>query len=232
MNTDAPNLAPYKGLRADILVAVKRTQPLATRDLAELLGVSTNAIRHHLKELEAEGIIRYEREQRGVGAPTFVYRLTERGESLFPKRYEAVISRLLSHIIESEGREAAIRVVEQEYEELARRLQPSLRDQPDAERVRVVSQALRESGYMTEFGERDGQFHITEHNCAIRAVAECLPEVCEAEARFLRQVLPASVERREHMLAGCNTCTYTVSFNASHDRPSGDDGPSVSREHR
>ena len=85
---------------------------------------------------------------------------------------------------------------------------------------------------MAECGEADGQFHITEHNCAIRAVAEFLPEVCEAEARFLRQVLPASIERREHMLAGCNTCSYTVTFNENVDRRSGDHGPSVSQEHR
>ncbi|MGH7676496.1 MAG: helix-turn-helix domain-containing protein, partial [Gemmatimonadales bacterium] len=57
-------LAPHKGLRGEILVALKRAQPLTARDLADRLGVSPNAVRHHLKELEAETLVVYGREQR------------------------------------------------------------------------------------------------------------------------------------------------------------------------
>src|SRR2546430_11350197 len=69
-------LTAHKGLRAEILLALKRAQPLTAKQLAHQLGVSVNAIRHHLKELEAEALIAYGREQRGVGAPTFAYRLS------------------------------------------------------------------------------------------------------------------------------------------------------------
>src|SRR5438477_646532 len=60
-------LTAHKGLRAEILLALKRAQPLTAKQLAHQLGVSVNAIRHHLKELEAEALIAYGREQRGVG---------------------------------------------------------------------------------------------------------------------------------------------------------------------
>ena len=59
---------------------------------------------------------------------------------------------------------------------------------------------------------RDGAFQLTEHNCAIRAVAERYPEVCAAEERFLSSVLGAAVERRAHIVSGCNACEYAVSF--------------------
>ena len=41
---------------------------LTARELVVKLGISLNAVRHHLKELEAEGLVVYRREHRGVGA--------------------------------------------------------------------------------------------------------------------------------------------------------------------
>jgi predicted ArsR family transcriptional regulator len=41
-------------------------------------------------------------------------------------------------------------------------------------------------------------------------VAERFPEVCEAEARFLEEVLDAEVTRGAHIASGCGTCEYHV----------------------
>ena len=76
MGTSFPGLAGHKGLRGDILLELKRLQPLTAKQLAVAFGVSANAVRRHLKELEAEGLVVYGREQRGTGAPTFTYRLS------------------------------------------------------------------------------------------------------------------------------------------------------------
>jgi DeoR family suf operon transcriptional repressor len=53
---------------------------------------------------------------------------------------------------------------------------------------------------------------LTEHNCAIPAVAERFPEICAAEARFLAEMLNADVERTGHILSGCPACEYQVRF--------------------
>ena len=103
-----PQLAAHKGPRGEILVELKRAQPLTAKQLAEKLGVSPNAIRHHLKELEAEGLVAYGREHRGVGAPTFAYRLSGAGEALFPRRYEETLTELLQRVTEKAGRNAAV----------------------------------------------------------------------------------------------------------------------------
>src|SRR5512134_222764 len=105
---EAVTRPPHKGLRGDILVALKRSQPLTARELAARLGVSPNAIRHHLKELEAEHLVAYGREQRGVGAPTFAFRLSEVGEALFPKRYEQALTDMLARVAETQGRSATV----------------------------------------------------------------------------------------------------------------------------
>lgn len=65
--------AGYRGTRAEIIRTLKTSQPLTTKELATRFGVTANALRRHLKELEAEGIVRYRREIRGVGGPVFAY---------------------------------------------------------------------------------------------------------------------------------------------------------------
>src|SRR6266581_7018978 len=98
MSGTGPQLAVHKGLRGEVLLELKRAQPLTAKQLAEKLGVSPNAVRHHLKELEAGSLIVYGREQRGVGAPTFAYRLSVDGEGLFPRRYEQTLTEVLDRI--------------------------------------------------------------------------------------------------------------------------------------
>jgi DeoR family suf operon transcriptional repressor len=208
-------IGPHRGLRASVLLELKRAQPLTAKDLAERLGVSANAIRHHLKELEAATLVTYGREQRGVGAPTFAYRLSPEGEALFPKRYEQTLTGLLDRVAEKQGREAAVAMFEELYADLERRLQAELQGVGPERRLEAVARVMNEAGYMAETASGAEGFRLAEHNCAIRAVAERYPEVCAAEAKFLQAVLAASVERTAHIVNGCNACEYAITFGGS-----------------
>lgn len=208
------HLAAHKGLRGDILLELKRGQPLTAKLLAVKLGVSANAIRHHLKELEAESLIVYGREQRGVGAPTYAYRLSEGGEALFPRAYEETLTQLLERVADKAGRQAAVELFEDHYRELTRTVLAQLDGAGESERVDLVTKLMNEQGYMAEWQQAAGGFRLAEHNCAIRAVAERFPEVCAAEEKFLRDVLVAAVERRTHIASGCNACEYSITFGA------------------
>ena len=55
-----------------------------------------------------------------------------------------------------------------------------------------------------------GTLTIAEHNCAMHAVAEQFPEVCDTELGFLRDLLGPDLERRSHIVRGCNACEYTI----------------------
>lgn len=212
MDTPNPGLAAHKGLRGDVLRELKRSQPLTAKALGEKLGVSANAIRHHLKELEAESLVTYGREQRGVGAPTFAYRLSPQGEALFPKRYEQTLTDLLARLAERQGRAATAAMLEDLYSDLTRRLQVELEGVAPEGRLAAVTRVLSEAGYMAESDVTGGSFRLAEHNCAIKSVAERFPEVCAAEAKFLQTVLAASVERTAHIVDGCNACEYAITF--------------------
>ena len=195
-------------------MALKRTSGRSAKGLADELGLSLNAVRHHLKELELSGLVGYERRQhKGVGAPSFHYRLTAAGEALFPRRYEDAVTRLLDHVVAREGREAAVEVLQERYREMAARLRVALADATPEERLRAVTRALAEDGYMPEVvrrGDGAGLPMLVEHNCPMQQVAARFPELCEAEARFLAEVLEADVTRESHIVSGCGSCDYVV----------------------
>ena len=214
----------YRGIRGQILVELKQaTGGLTARDLVKNFGSSLNAIRHHLKELEAESLIIHRREQRGIGAPVHLYLLSLAGEKLFPRRYEELLTETLSRVEGRSGRPAVVEAMEQHYGELAQRLRAELGEASGRDRLERVAKILVEEGYMAAWRDADGAVKLTEHNCAIKAVAERFPEICELEEQFLRDVLGAGVERQSHILAGCQACEYSIHFP---DRgPDGDSAP-------
>ena len=203
-----------RGVRAAVLIELKRGQRLTAKDIAVKLGISLNAVRHHLKELESASLVEYEREHRGVGAPAFAYRLSASGEALFPRRYESTLTELLDYVVRREGRASAVAVLEERYEGMTRRLQHELAGATPAERMAAVARLLSDEGYMAEGTAVSDTGTLIEHNCAIQAVAERFPEICAAEARFLEAALGAEVQRREHILSGCSACEYRVKFSA------------------
>ncbi len=210
METYGVDVAGHRGMRGQILVAVKKSQPVTAKELSSSFGVSANAVRRHLKELELDGLVSYGREQRGLGAPTFAYRLTERGEALFPNRYQDALTELLAHVEERAGRGEISAIFAERFKAQAEQLKTELADLPVEARLQRLVRLLSDEGYMAEWKAENGSITLAEHNCAIRAVAQRYPEICAAEARFLTDVLSAGVERRDHIAAGSNACTYEI----------------------
>jgi DeoR family suf operon transcriptional repressor len=210
METNGTDPSGQRGMRGQIMVAVKKSQPTTAKDLSVVFGVSPNAIRRHLKELELDGLVVYGREQRGLGAPTFAYSLTARGEAAFPNRYQDALTELLSHVEERAGRGEVNQIFAERFRTQAEQLKHEMADQPVEERLRRLVRWLSEGGYMAEWKKENGAITLAEHNCAIRAVAQRYPEICAAEVRFLTDVLAADVERTEHITAGSNACTYAI----------------------
>ena len=209
----APTLAGFRGIRADVLIAVKKAQPVSASDLAAEFGLTTNALRRHLKELEGEGLIQCVRQVRGVGAPTLGYSLTAAGEALFPRAYESALTTLLDTVREQRGADGIVDLFRAQWERVAAGAKDELSALPLAERTQLLAELLTSHGYMAESDAvpNGDEALIREHNCVLRAVAERFPEVCVAEERFLAEFLGAVVERRKHIASGASCCEYCVS---------------------
>lgn len=205
-----PGLTAHKGLRGQILLELKQHQPLSAKALADHHGVSVTAVRRHLKELELDQLVVYRREQRGHGAPTFAYHLTPEGEALFPKRYQEALTAALAFVERHGGREAVGQFFAEHFGEEAEKLRAQLAAASLEERLAAVAALLSRQGFMAEWTTDGTAVRIAEHNCAMHAVAERFPEVCQEELEFLKAVLGTAVERKSHIVAGCNACEYSV----------------------
>jgi DeoR family suf operon transcriptional repressor len=201
----------FRGTRGELLVALKKSQPLIAKELAERFHVTANALRRHLKELEVEGLVRYSREIRGVGGPVFAYSLTPAGEALFPKAYEAALTEVLDLVREQHGDDGVVQLFRRRWEQISAASKPELSKLPLDQRARRLAELLTSLGYMAEVSGESGTTHtITEHNCAIRLIAERFPEVCAAEERFIAEALGTSVTRQTHIAKGANCCEYCI----------------------
>jgi DeoR family suf operon transcriptional repressor len=209
-------LAGFKGLRSDLLVALRKEQPLTAGELGMRFGLTANALRRHLKELEDAGVVLFRREVRGVGGPVYAYSLTEKGEQLFPRSYANPLADALDIVRAEQGPEGVVRIFRRRWEAIADEAKPVLASLPLAERARALVDMLSANGYMAEFESASpNDAVIREHNCAVREIALRFPEVCTAEAAFIEEFLGTSVSRQSHMMHGCKSCEYTA-HEASH----------------
>ena len=199
----------FRGLRSYVLFALKKAQTCTAKELGAQLGVTANALRRHLKELEGEGLVRYRREIRGVGGPVFAYSLTEMGEGLFPRGYDTALNEVLELVRQQFGSDGVVDLFRKRWADIAEKSKPELALLPLNERAHHLAKLLTSLGYMAE--ATDGtESTLREHNCAIRAVIDRFPEICVAEERFLEEVLGAHVTRRSHIAAGASCCEYCI----------------------
>ncbi len=222
MGPMTPGLAGQKGLRGEILIELKKSQPATANELAAVFEVSANAIRRHLKELEAEGLVEYEREHRGSGAPTHSFRLSDGGEDLFPTRYGEVLTEVLGLVARGGGRNVVKEIFVERFREHAKRIRSEMPDATLEEKLDAIAGMLSDQGFMAAWGKTGDKLTLAQHNCAIRAVAEAFPEICAAETEFLRDVLGTKVTRDSHITEGCNACQYHIEFASSSHTPVAD----------
>ena len=84
--------------RETILRSLRTQGQCTVKELAEVVGISPVSIRHHLAQLQAEGLVATKEVRRGVGRPHHAFSLTEEAIELFPTRYFQLTNRLLDEI--------------------------------------------------------------------------------------------------------------------------------------
>jgi DeoR family transcriptional regulator, suf operon transcriptional repressor len=218
-------LGGYRGVRAELLVALKKAQPVTAHELGAQFGLTPNALRRYLKVLEEEGLVCFRRIVRGLGAPVYAFSLTESGESLFPRTYASVLITALNTLRRERGSDAVRDVFAAEWTELANDAEPLMASLPLSERASLMAELLTARGYMAEAvtvetRSEDGDdievvTKLRLHNCSMREIAERFPEACAAESQFVEQMLGVPMVREAHQLSGCRTCEYSTRRTAS-----------------
>ena len=225
----ATALVGYRGLRSDLLIELKKAQPLTAKELGVRFGLTANALRRLLKELEGAGLVHYRREVRGVGGPRFAYSLSAEGEALFPRAYAPALADALAALHEAQGPGAVAGFFRRRWAGVVAEAGLDLAGLPLDDRVQLLAELLTSQGYMAEAAAgAPGERVLRKYNCALREIAERFPELCDAEVAFMEEALGARLDRRAHLLAGCNRCEYRVVDNDEGGRWKKEEGTATS----
>ncbi len=87
-----------KSTREKILHTLLAHPHSTISELAEAVSINSISVRHHLTNLQAEGLVTAEEERLGGGRPRLVYNLTENGLERFPTRYMRLADLLIRQL--------------------------------------------------------------------------------------------------------------------------------------
>ncbi|HUR82994.1 MAG TPA: winged helix-turn-helix transcriptional regulator [Thermoanaerobaculia bacterium] len=203
--------------RRAIVSALKERGSATIAQLAPHLGLTGEAVRQQLLQLQREGwieaVVDRETVRGRTGRPATVYKLTDAGEHLFPKHYDALAVSMIDAVAEEMGMDAEVRVLARVANDRVRGVAPSIEGRSLEERLDVLRGWYgADDPYMTV--ERDGDdFKLIERNCPFYNTAMNRPALCSVSVNALTQLLGVRVHREEKFQNGDGRCVFRVHAN-------------------
>ncbi len=203
--------------RRAILLALKRQGPATIAQLADELQLTGEAVRQQLLQLQREGWIesRVTRaaERGRTGRPATSYSLTEAGDHLFPKMYDALNVALIDAISEELGPEAIKKVLSRIADAKVAISEAALRGLPLAERIQALKDwYLKDDPHMQVEQVEDG-YKLVERNCPFINTAMNRPSLCSVSVNALTKLLGVRVARDEKFQNGAGRCVFHIFAN-------------------
>jgi len=170
--------------------------PRTVNELMAELGVTDNAVRAQLVNLQDAGLVRQLGLRPGVRKPHVEYELTPRARRLFPQAYEHVLRNLVDVLQEVLPAEQAARLLS----EVARRVLGGwvgeLRGTEPRHRLAELFQKVRSAAPGISVRDAPDQATVQCCGCPLASVTVSHPEVCGVLAEVLGDLLGADVRER------------------------------------
>lgn len=198
--------------RRDILLELKLQTGVTVESLAEHLGLSPGAVRHQLALLAAEGYVTYEGQPRdGRGRRPREYRLTRKGDELFPSSAGDLAFRLLSRLQRTQP-DAVQKAISEEAEESEAQARFSLRAVRIEDRLNQLAQYYEDTHFLpTMEMQDDGSVMLALNHSPVAGLAEVIEGVWELETAPIRAAFPdGKIERLEHRSQGNARSLYRI----------------------
>lgn len=179
--------------RGQVVVLLRRGARTVD-DLAEALGLTDNAIRSHLSNLERDGLVRQVGLRRGQGAgkPALMYEIRPDAEALFSRAYAPILGALLDELAEElSSEQRAVLMVRVGRRLAATVAQPATGNLKT--RVQAAVELLNSLGGEAQAEVHERRFIIRGCGCPLSAATARGPEACQAVQALLTEVVGAPV---------------------------------------
>lgn len=187
--------------------------PQTANELSAALELTSAGIRRHLSVLEEDGLIEQieaDDVDRGRGRPPKYYQLSSAGRASFGQAYDDLAMLALEQLIETSGPGAIRKIAETRFQGVADDYHRRLADDPELTPVAALTAALDASGYFASSIECGDQANVSQHHCPVVRVANKYPQLCQAEASIIAELLGADVERQDTIAQGKHSCVLHV----------------------
>ena len=211
--------------RERVATTILEHGPSTAADLAQQLHLTPAAVRRHLDQLLADGVLMTREQrvvgQRGRGRPAKVYVITDSGRDHFKHAYDELAAGALRYLADTGGDEAVMAFARHRLTDLEDRYRPLLAQVTPDERAHVLADALSEDGYAASVGTTPAGTQMCQNHCPVAHVAEEFPQMCEAETEMFARLLGTHVQRLATIAHGDGVCTTHLPHPATTaERPS------------
>jgi predicted ArsR family transcriptional regulator len=204
-----------RSTRMEVLELLRRKGRCSAETVASDLGVTPNAVRQHLSNLEREGFVVSHPERSGRGRPSLFFSLTERADSVFPKRYGQLATMVLQEVQEMGGPEALDEVFSRVAARHAHAIEPALEGLDFDEKLRRVVVWIGRAGTLAEQTETPEGVKVTIHNCPFRNTALKFPQVCTITPHLMSRLLGTAVSQADSIHRHDPYCSFVVQRTAT-----------------
>ena len=196
--------------RQDILDYLRRHAEATVKELGEHLGLTSTGIRQHLTILERDGLVEAREERGHVGRPALVYRLTQAGDAIYPKKYDELANALIEEARHLLGPDALQQLMKNVAARFSAPYLPRLEGRQSNERLEAVAQIIQDRGNVAESSWSGDDFLIEQHTCPWWNVATKNSAVCALDVEFVRQLTGRDARLSTSLLRGDDCCTFRI----------------------
>lgn len=196
--------------RQQILDYLRRQGRATVKELDAFLNLTSTGVRQHLTVLEREGMVEAQEERGHVGRPALLYRLTAKGDALYPKKYDQLANVLLEEVRQLAGSQALQTLLRRAAGRFADPYQARLEGRPLADRVDEAARIIRERGSEADCVQEGDDWLIRQFTCPFPQVAGQNSCVCALDVEFVRQLVGADARLTTSLLRGDHACTYRI----------------------
>ncbi|HET7419050.1 MAG TPA: winged helix-turn-helix transcriptional regulator [Candidatus Dormibacteraeota bacterium] len=194
----------------EVLELLRRKGRCSAEAIAQDLGLTTNAVRQHLTNLERDGLVVSQPERSGRGRPSLLFALTERADAAFPKRYGQLATMVLQEVQDMAGPDALDEIFARLAARHAAAIEKDLEGVDFDERLRRVVSWIGRAGTLIEQTETAEGVKVTIHNCPFRNTALKFPQVCTITPQLITRLTGAAISQSDSIHRRDPFCSFVV----------------------
>ncbi len=204
--------------KSQILAHLKRSGGSSIDELATALGLARMTVRQHLAALERDSLVASQEVRRPTGRPHYVFSLSDRGQEVFPKRYDRLADLILNEVALLDGQEIAGLTPSEKkkllfskmVDRLSAQYESAVKGKSLPARVAAVAQILQVEGGFAEWRAQESGFEIVDYNCLYRRVVDSHGDLCDWHLSLLSRLLGSNVDCSQFMSQGAECCRFVV----------------------